>query len=51
MPAEITVLGPLSDFPDGAAAPASYRNGGREVAALVVRRTAGDWPNRAARAA
>ena len=36
------VLGRLSDFPDGAAAPAGYRRAdGREVAVLVVRRGAG----------
>ncbi|GAA0589920.1 hypothetical protein GCM10009416_30580 [Craurococcus roseus] len=36
------VLGRLSDFPAGAAAPAGYRRaGGREVAVLVVRRGAG----------
>jgi len=36
------VLGRWSDFPDGAAAPASYRRAdGREVAVLVVRRGAG----------
>ena len=34
-------LGRLSDFPDGTAAPAGYRDGGgREVAVLVVRRGA-----------
>jgi len=38
VPAAAPVLGRLSDFPDGAAAPASYRDGGREVAVLVVRR-------------
>ena len=36
------VLGRLSDFPDGAAAPAGYRRAdGREVAVLVVRHGAG----------
>ncbi len=35
------VLGRLSDFPDGAVAPAGYRRSdGREVAVLVVRRGA-----------
>src|SRR3712207_7532807 len=35
------VLGRLPDFPEGAAAPASYRRAdGREVAVLVVRRGA-----------
>ena len=38
MAAAAPVLGRLPDFPDGAAAPASYRDGGREVAVLVVRR-------------
>ena len=42
MPADAPVLGRLPDFPDGTAAPASYRDdGGREVAVLVVRRGAG----------
>lgn len=30
-------LGSLADFPDGAVVPARYRDGGREVAILVVR--------------
>ena len=35
------VLGRLSDFPDGAAAPSGYRRAdGRDVAVLVVRRGA-----------
>ena len=38
MAAAAPVLGRLPDFPDGAAAPASYRDGEREVAVLVVRR-------------
>jgi nitrite reductase/ring-hydroxylating ferredoxin subunit len=37
-----TALGQLSEFPDRATAPASYRRAdGREVAVLVVRRGAG----------
>ena len=35
-----SVLGRLPDFPDGAATPAKYVAGGREVAVLVVRRGA-----------
>ena len=41
MSAGAPVLGRLPDFPDRAAAPASYRDGGgREVAVFVVRRGA-----------
>jgi nitrite reductase/ring-hydroxylating ferredoxin subunit len=41
MSADTPVLGRLPDFPDGAAAAASYRRAdGREVAVLVVRRGA-----------
>ncbi len=41
MSAGAPALGRLPDFPDGAAAPASYRRAdGREVAILVVRRGA-----------
>ena len=43
MHARAPVLGRLPDFPDGAAAPASYRDGEREVAVLVVRRGDGLW--------
>ena len=39
-PASGPALGRLEDFPDGAATPARYREGERDVAILVIRRGA-----------